>query len=95
MVAKATRTTLDNANQNSDALVVSANIKNILRLNGIPITKAIVLHCSNNCGYFDWAKNEVLDEESNSVNHTLNHVPNEKDEELPILFDELARISEK
>lgn len=38
-VVEATRIILDNANQNADALVVTTDIENVLRSNGIPITK--------------------------------------------------------
>ncbi|XP_022879830.1 uncharacterized protein LOC111397240 [Olea europaea var. sylvestris] len=51
--------------------------------------------CSDDCGYFDWVKDEVFGEESSSVNCPVNHAPNKEDEELPTLFDGLARISEK
>lgn len=40
-------------------------------------------------------KDEALGGELSFINHALNRVPNEEDKKLPILFDELARISEK
>lgn len=40
-------------------------------------------------------KDETLGGELSFVNHAVNHTPKEKDKELPRLFDEVARISEK
>ncbi|CAA2987125.1 Hypothetical predicted protein [Olea europaea subsp. europaea] len=51
--------------------------------------------CSNDCGYFDWVKDEASGAESSSINDKVNEAPDKDDEELPRLFDGLARISEK
>ncbi|CAA2970436.1 Hypothetical predicted protein [Olea europaea subsp. europaea] len=51
--------------------------------------------CSNDCEYFDWVNEDVLSRESSSINEAVNHESNVEDEELPRLFDSLARISEK
>ncbi|CAA2993713.1 Hypothetical predicted protein [Olea europaea subsp. europaea] len=50
---------------------------------------------SNDCGYFDWVKDEDVGGESSSIQHAVNQSPDKEDEELPRLFDGLARISEK
>ncbi|CAA2972344.1 Hypothetical predicted protein [Olea europaea subsp. europaea] len=51
--------------------------------------------CSNDCGYFDWVKVEASGGESSSINDKVNEASDKDDEELPRLFDRLARISEK
>ncbi|CAA2973242.1 Hypothetical predicted protein [Olea europaea subsp. europaea] len=43
----------------------------------------------------DWVKDEALGGGSSSINDVVNEAPDKKDEELPILFDGPARISEK
>ncbi|CAA2934386.1 Hypothetical predicted protein [Olea europaea subsp. europaea] len=80
MDVEATLTISDNAHQNNDALVVTMDIGNVL---------------SDECGYFDWVKDKAVGNESSSVNRLVNDAPNKEDEELPRLFDGLARISEK
>ncbi|CAA2972512.1 Hypothetical predicted protein [Olea europaea subsp. europaea] len=51
--------------------------------------------CSNDCGYFDWVKDEDLGGESSSIWHAVNQALDKEEKELPRLFDGLVRISEK
>lgn len=50
--------------------------------------------CSNDCGYFDWVKNEESTGESSTINEAVNVGANEEAEDLPKMFD-LARIDDK
>ncbi|CAA2979171.1 Hypothetical predicted protein [Olea europaea subsp. europaea] len=75
---------------------MTTDIENVLRSNEKPVTKVdCSFTCSNDCGYFDWVKDEDVGGESSSIQHAVNQSPDKEDEELPRLFDGLARISEK
>ncbi|CAA2987354.1 Hypothetical predicted protein [Olea europaea subsp. europaea] len=94
MDVEATLTISDIANQNNDALVVIMDIENVFEVERDTSKKGhLFFTCSNEYGYFDWVKDEVLGEESSSINCSVNHAPNKEDEELRTLFDGLAELA--
>lgn len=52
--------------------------------------------CSKNCGYFHWVKTEISCVESSTRNEAMDPAAiDEVEEDLPTIFDSLARIVEK
>ncbi|CAA2994610.1 Glycerol-3-phosphate dehydrogenase [NAD(+)] GPDHC1, cytosolic [Olea europaea subsp. europaea] len=51
--------------------------------------------CSNKCGFFEWVELGEFSRESSTINEALNVAANEKVEDLPKMFETLARISDE
>ncbi|CAA2985085.1 Hypothetical predicted protein [Olea europaea subsp. europaea] len=51
--------------------------------------------CSSKCGYFDWVVNKEGSGESSTINEAFHPPAIEEVDDLPSMFDSLARIAEK